>query len=495
MTRQSSLSFAASKFPPSPHSRTAKRSYDDAVSVDDDAQMIDLTEDKESTPVFYIEDDDVDDGMDEDDGIRELDAEEIDALGPLFEQLSVSAIPVGYERRDLVLSPLGFTIRPRCCVELESEDFLRVFDILRDNSGETVLRGILFRRNKRVDRYLQRQRNEVCAIITCKNENVANPQIDSSLVLCPLHAAVQMRDLVVTNRPFPELSFRCCETPYYKGQEQLVEDTARLVCRWKFIEYVQGRKVVAGALVALRESEADTGKGVPDAIKRNAWRGNESDHFNARPSKKNRSEVAIDLTDDDLESSNHAAHSGDLSCIAASTANGDQQPAMEVYTYADICAGAGGMSRGAEQAGLQLKYLLDHWDVACRTLRLNFSRAKILDMDIFDFCTKGERQYRVTVLHVSFPCQPYSPANTTGGKRDPENVAAGYSVKMILNRTKPRVVTLEQTFGLLHRHHVSFAALINQLTTERYNVRWRIFNCAQHENAQPRKRLFIIASW
>lgn len=499
MARQTSLLFAASKS--SSNIQSPKRRYDDAITVgdddDDDAPMIDLTEDKEDIPVFYIEDDDVDEGMDEDDAIRELEPDEVDSLGPLFEQLSISNIPAGYLRRDAVLSPLGFKIRPQCCVELEDGDFLRVVDILRHSSGDTVLRGILLRRTRRVLGYLKRDRNELCAMITTQNESVADTPIESSPVLYPLNAAVQLRDLVVTNRPFPELSFRYCGKPYYQGQEQLIEDTARLVCRWKLVEYVQGSKVVSGALSALRESEADAaGKGLSEAVKRNVWIG--SDHSeNEKANKKKRNEVAIDLTDEstrDESAGGLATRGRGLSC--AVTASEVSQPAKEPYTYGDICAGAGGMARGAVQAGLHAKWLLDHWKVACETLRLNFPFAKVLEKDIFDFCTKnGGRDYRVNILHCSFPCQTYSPAHTIDGKNDHKNEAAGYSMVPILDKTKPRIVTLEQTFGLLRRHHASFAALVHQLTFKGYSVRWRIFNCAQHENAQPRKRLFMIASW
>lgn len=495
MTRQASLSFAASKPSHSANPRTTKRNYDETISIEeDDALMIDLTEDN-VVPVFYIEDDDVDEGMNEDDAIRELEPDEVDALGPLFEQLSISSIPAGYARKDAVISPLGFQVRPQCCVELEDGDFLRVVDVLRHSSGDTVLRGILLRRTRRVSGYLKRDRNEVCIILASKNEHVADPSIDSSLVLCPLSTAVQVRDLVLTNRPFPELSFRFCGKPYYQGQEQLIEDTARIVCRWKFVEYVQGSKVVSGALLALRESEADAkGKGFSDARKRNVWRG--SHHSCEKsPNKKNRNEVAIDLTDestgDDITRGS-ATRDRSLLCAVAE----DSQPLEEPYIYGDICAGAGGMARGAVQAGLHAKWLLDHWKVACKTLRLNFPFAKVLEKDIFDFCTgNGGRDYRVSVLHCSFPCQTYSPAHTIDGKNDHENEAAGYSMVPILDKTKPRIVTLEQTFGLLRRHHASFAALVHQLTFKGYSVRWRIFNCAQHENAQPRKRLFMIASW
>ncbi|EME48324.1 hypothetical protein DOTSEDRAFT_48843 [Dothistroma septosporum NZE10] len=171
----------------------------------------------------------------------------------------------------------------------------------------------------------------------------------------------------------------------------------------------------------------------------------------------------------------------------------------DVYTFADICAGAGGMSRGAEQAGLKHSFLLDNWADACRTLRLNFPGARVLETDIHEFCTSGQSApwMRVDVLHISFPCQTYSAAHTRpvgACPNDDANEAAGYCVEDILKLTRPRVVTFEQTEGLFSRHPDSFAALIQQLTAMNYNVRWRVLQCDRFGNVQPRKRLFVIAS-
>lgn len=170
------------------------------------------------------------------------------------------------------------------------------------------------------------------------------------------------------------------------------------------------------------------------------------------------------------------------------------------YTFGDFCAGAGGMSRSAEQAGLKHSFLLDHWEDACRTLRLNFPCARVLEQDIFAFCTGGNSAswMRVDVIHISFPCQTYSAAHTRPigtCPNDDANEATGYSVGPILKLTRPRVVTFEQTEGLFSRHPDSFAALIEQLTAMNYNVRWRVLQCDRYGNVQPRKRLFVIASW
>jgi DNA (cytosine-5)-methyltransferase 1 len=179
---------------------------------------------------------------------------------------------------------------------------------------------------------------------------------------------------------------------------------------------------------------------------------------------------------------------------------GNARIARNLYTFGDLCTGAGGMASGARQAGLKLNFLLDHWKPACETLGLNFKNmhTNILLKTIHHFCiNEWNAAYyeKVDVLHISFPCQPHSPVHTVEGKNDPDNIATAYSVREILGRCMPRIVTFEQTSGIVtHRGGTHFVSLIRQITDAGYNVRWKICNLADYGNVQPRKRLIIIAA-
>ena len=168
------------------------------------------------------------------------------------------------------------------------------------------------------------------------------------------------------------------------------------------------------------------------------------------------------------------------------------------YTYGDICAGAGGATTAARRAGLAINFALDHAKDPCQTLRINFPDAKILDMDIFDFCNPVFRlktYMGVDVLHISFPCQPYSLAHTHAGKDDERNEAAGYSVIPLLEKCRPRIVTFEQSPNITKEHHESFEALVHQITAIGYSVRWKVVNFADYGNVQSRNRLWMVAAW
>ncbi|KAI4179344.1 MAG: hypothetical protein LQ346_007216, partial [Caloplaca aetnensis] len=120
------------------------------------------------------------------------------------------------------------------------------------------------------------------------------------------------------------------------------------------------------------------------------------------------------------------------------------------YTFGDSFCGAGGMSRAAHQAGLHIKYAFDCNKHACTTYALNFPQADLHCLWAHDFVQQNN-DCKVDIAHLSPPCQFFSDAHTVAGKDDEMNTASLFAVGEIINKSKPRVVTLEQTFGIVLR--------------------------------------------
>ena len=83
----------------------------------------------------------------------------------------------------------------------------------------------------------------------------------------------------------------------------------------------------------------------------------------------------------------------------------------------DLFAGGGGMSIGLKNAGWNVKYKVDKDGACCETLRKNFPKKKILNMDITRFLRdlksgklKIDTQ-KIVLLHGSPPCQGFSAAS------------------------------------------------------------------------------------
>ena len=176
-------------------------------------------------------------------------------------------------------------------------------------------------------------------------------------------------------------------------------------------------------------------------------------------------------------------------------ANMPRRSAGHRYTFGDAFCGAGGTSRGAVMAGLRVQWGFDMDLHACKSYARNFYGATIYNMTADLFMSFSERQdIKVDIAHFSPPCCPFSPAHTTSGKNDEANQAALFAVQQLLLKTKPRVVTLEQTAGLESRHPEYFNSLIHIFTSNDYSVRWKTLNMAEYGLPQVRKRVIIIAS-
>ncbi|EDO02578.1 hypothetical protein SS1G_05055 [Sclerotinia sclerotiorum 1980 UF-70] len=177
----------------------------------------------------------------------------------------------------------------------------------------------------------------------------------------------------------------------------------------------------------------------------------------------------------------------------------------QTLTYGDAFCGAGGTTRGAVMAGLRVKWGFDFDPHACTTWRLNFPYATCYEMSSDRFVALATpspyssftpNDVKVDILHLSPPCQYFSPAHTQEGKNDEMNTASLFAVAAVIKVAKPRVVTLEQTFGILYpRFRGYFSSLILMFTSCGFSLRWAIVPLAQWGLPQRRFRLIIIASW
>jgi DNA (cytosine-5)-methyltransferase 1 len=129
-------------------------------------------------------------------------------------------------------------------------------------------------------------------------------------------------------------------------------------------------------------------------------------------------------------------------------------------------------------AGLKPVWGFDMNNHACTSWRLNFPDATMYQEWADQFIQRGlgNSSLKVDILHLSPPCQYFSPAHTSDGKDDEMNMASLFSCGMLLDVAKPRIATLEQTFGivLLPRFQIYFNALILMFTDRGFSVRWKI---------------------
>jgi len=387
----------------------------------------------------------------------------------------------------------GRTLKPGKTVELRDKDFLRIKGIIQHRvTKEITLRGVRFRRNLFLDGLLEFKRNEVTMILIFES-NDPRDILAQSTATVGLHEVSKIRELVKTNRPFPALSFRESDPGIKKLGKDHTTAHGRLVCRYKLLLISKNE----GWVQRLRVEETDEGCGSRDDQIRRVFRGetqrggccsgwlNGEREFDRRERLKcnninllhfhkamvSATDGVVDLT---MGPYNHRR-----------------------YTFGDAFCGGGGTSRGAKGAGLRVDWGFDFNSAAMDTFQRNFWGARRENIAAHDFATIITEDFMVDILHLSPPCQTFSQIHVHQGKDDEMNEATFFAVEEIVRKVKPRIVTMEETFGLTGNPEKLrwFHALIQVFTKLGFSVRWKVFNLRDFGLPQPRRRLFVTASW
>ncbi|KFA77349.1 hypothetical protein S40288_04352 [Stachybotrys chartarum IBT 40288] len=377
-------------------------------------------------------------------------------------------------------------IKPGDCIEIQNTtlgkydvNFLQVESIGRDTDQQNKISGIPLTRTRHLLGKLPQKLNEVCMILHLDREN--NQTSQPLLVGVEPFKVLRKRTLVLTNTVYPQN--RPNTSPFQDGtilSSEDMEHFGELVCRWKLRVYFKmaGRRTrpEEEALERVQEEEvSDDQYRIADEVLCNRWRGGREPGGSWSP---DATQTPIDLEDE------------------SSTTSRVSSTSLRKYTLFDSFSGAGGVSRGAKMAGFRVAFAVDKAQAVWDTYQTNFPEAKLYKMSVDQFVqTTTNVPIRVDILHLSPPCQYFSPAHTIQSAQDDANIFALFGCNELIKKTRPRIITLEETFGITHeRHMVYFRALIGDLTQFGYSVRWKVVRLCTWGSAQDRKRLILIAA-
>lgn len=163
----------------------------------------------------------------------------------------------------------------------------------------------------------------------------------------------------------------------------------------------------------------------------------------------------------------------------------DSKPVrIQKYSFAEICAGAGGASRGAERAGFKVVLAVESCPHACSSFKANFPNTELYEMKVTDLDAKTI-QTAVDLLHIS-------PSALDGVGDDPE---AAHKRCTKLLEFDPRMVLMEQPAAIMSERRRPFLhAIIRSFTEAGYSVQYKMVQMVDYGLPQMRKRFILIAA-
>lgn len=162
----------------------------------------------------------------------------------------------------------------------------------------------------------------------------------------------------------------------------------------------------------------------------------------------------------------------------------------------DLFAGAGGMSLGAQMAGIDVALAVEKDQHAAATYVHNHPKTKLIVADI-----RVVRQIdvdcenRVKVLFGGPPCQGFSTSNQrTRSRENPSNWLFREFVR-IVRLWSPDWVVLENVRGIIETERGLFRdSIVRNLKRAGYTCSWGVLCASDFGVPQVRSRFFLIAS-
>lgn len=161
----------------------------------------------------------------------------------------------------------------------------------------------------------------------------------------------------------------------------------------------------------------------------------------------------------------------------------------------DLFCGAGGLTRGLENAGIDVAFGVD-LDPACEfpyeaNNRATFVLKAVEDLSPSDF-TDAFKGAEFTLLAGCAPCQPFS--TYSQGWSSPEDARWNLLGRFgdLVKQTQPDLVTMENV-PRLEKQDV-FKDFVSLLLDDGFEVTHRVVNCADYGLPQQRQRLVLLAS-
>ena len=165
-----------------------------------------------------------------------------------------------------------------------------------------------------------------------------------------------------------------------------------------------------------------------------------------------------------------------------------------MFRCASFFAGVGGIDIAFEKAGIFKIVYANEIDASpIKTYELN-NKLRVDNRDIKS--VKASEIPDFDVMLAGFPCQAFSLAGYREGFEDKKGRGTlFFELIRIIKAKKPKIVFLENVKNLIsHNNGETFKRIINELTNEKYYIKYSVLNAMEFGNVpQNRERIYIVA--
>ena len=164
----------------------------------------------------------------------------------------------------------------------------------------------------------------------------------------------------------------------------------------------------------------------------------------------------------------------------------------------DLFAGAGGLSLGAEMAGMQVVLAIEQDKYAATTYKVNHPNTKVIIdsiQNIENLEIDVQREKHQVVLFGGPPCQGFSSSNQRTRNKDNASNWLFCEFLRMVDIVHPDWVVFENVHGFTNTENKLFLRkLITGFEIRKYTAVWYVLNAVDYGIPQNRERFFLVAS-
>jgi len=158
----------------------------------------------------------------------------------------------------------------------------------------------------------------------------------------------------------------------------------------------------------------------------------------------------------------------------------------------DLFCGCGGLSKGFEEAGFEVRLGIDCDDVFLKTFRKNHGNTEVLEYDISGPVPDEIKRIDPDIVIGSPPCQGFSDARGERSLGDERNSLVFDFIRWV-SEIKPKVVLMENVAGFLTISKPFLREVGNRYKSVGYDIDIRLLCSADYGVPQLRNRVFCFA--